>query len=125
MLYRILTLSGVVLTLALPAAAQQTAQSNQSSNSNAGQNQQQSGAHSMNIRQTITQELEKAGYTNVKVAPASFVAEAKDKQGRPVTMVINPDSVTTVTALSDQSKQAPDQSNTGNSSNGNGSPSKQ
>lgn len=120
MLYRILTVAGLALTLALPAAAQQTAQSTQSSSPSAGQGQQQPGAHTMNIRQTITQDLEKAGYTNVKVAPASFVAEAKDKQGRPVMMVINPDSVTSVTELGGQNKQASNQGNTGN-----GSPSKQ
>ncbi len=42
------------------------------------------------------QDLEKAGYTDVKITPASFVAQAKDKQGHPVTMLISPDAVTTI-----------------------------
>lgn len=122
--YKILTAAGVALAFALPAAAQQTAQPNQSHNSSASQGQQQAGSSGMNIRQTIIQDLEKAGYKNVQVAPASFVAQATDKQGQPVMMVINPDSVTTITPLGGSGQQASSQSNTGSGSGANGSSTK-
>src|SRR4051812_29126062 len=51
------------------------------------------------IRQSIQHDLEQAGYTNVQVMPEAFLAHAKDKQGHPVTMVIEPGSVTAVTDL--------------------------
>jgi hypothetical protein len=60
-----------------------------------GQMNGQSGA----IRQQITQQLSQAGFTDVHVMPESFLVRAKDPQGHPVMMVINPDSITAVTAL--------------------------
>ncbi|MDT7951386.1 MAG: hypothetical protein RQ966_07770 [Acetobacteraceae bacterium] len=44
-------------------------------------------------------DLEKAGFTDVHVMPSSFLVRAKDKQGRPIMMVINPDSVTEIAPL--------------------------
>ena len=43
---------------------------------------------------------EKAGFTDVHVVPESFSFAAKDKDGNPVIMVVNPDSTTAITALS-------------------------
>ena len=57
------------------------------------------GMSSSSIRNHLMQDLKKAGYTDVKIVPASFVAEAKDKQGHPVTMLISPDSFTTITEM--------------------------
>jgi len=55
--------------------------------------------HHKNIRQELQDQLDKAGYTAVKITPSSFFVEAKDKQGNPVQMVIGPDSFTEITAL--------------------------
>jgi hypothetical protein len=56
-------------------------------------------AHSSgNLREQMTTTLQKEGFTDVKVMPDSFLVSAKDKTGNPVTMFINPDSVTEVTA---------------------------
>jgi hypothetical protein len=41
--------------------------------------------------------LQNAGFTDIKMMPSSFIIRAKDKDGNPVMMVINPDSITEVT----------------------------
>jgi hypothetical protein len=50
-------------------------------------------ASRQNIREALTQNLEKAGFTDVRVVPDSFLVQAKDSSGNPVTMFINPDSL--------------------------------
>lgn len=101
MISKVLIATGLALVFALPAAAQ--SQSNKSSGSgeqNAATSQHQGGQNSMNIRQHLAQQLQQAGFTDVHVMPESFLVRAKDKQGEPVMMVINPDSVTAVTEVS-------------------------
>ena len=49
------------------------------------------------LQKDVRNDLEKAGYTDIQVMPSSFLVRAKDKQGRPVMMLINPDSVTEIT----------------------------
>lgn len=45
----------------------------------------------------MTANLQQAGFTNVKVMPDSFLVQATDKSGNPVTMFITPTSMTGVT----------------------------
>jgi hypothetical protein len=80
--------AGTTLALAAPSFAQ----SSQGQNSMSGQNPAQ-------LRQQVRQNLADAGFTDIKVMPESFLVRAKDKSGNPVMMIINPDSVTAVTAL--------------------------
>ena len=87
----------LAVTGALPALAQSSTQSD--SSSSATMSQGSKGQGGMSLRQHIVQDLEKDGYKNVQVMPASMIAQATDKQGRPVTMLITPDSVTTVVAM--------------------------
>jgi hypothetical protein len=56
------------------------------------------------ISQRLRDDLAKAGFTNITIMPSSFLVRAKDSQGNPVMMVINPDSLTEVT---EQSAPAP------------------
>jgi hypothetical protein len=79
------------LTLALAAPA--LAQNSQGQNPMSGQNPAA-------LRQQVRQNLAAAGFTDIKVMPESFLVRAKDRSGNPVMMIINPDSVTAVTALS-------------------------
>jgi hypothetical protein len=51
------------------------------------------------IRQQVQNDLARAGYTDIKIMPESFLVRAKDKSGNPVMMVINPDSITAVTEV--------------------------
>ena len=41
--------------------------------------------------------LQKSGYTDIRVAPTSFMIHAKDSDGNPVVMSVSPDSFTEVT----------------------------
>jgi sporulation protein YlmC with PRC-barrel domain len=54
-------------------------------------------------RQELTQMLQKSGYTDIRVAPTSFMVRAKDKNGDPVVMSISPDSFSELTAVNDSS----------------------
>lgn len=51
------------------------------------------------IEQHLRHDLTRAGFTDIHVMPESFLIRAKNAQGLPVMMVINPDSVTEVTAM--------------------------
>lgn len=51
------------------------------------------------IAQRIRSNLEQAGFTDIKLMPSSFLVRAKDKDGNPMMMVINPDSVTAVSEI--------------------------
>ena len=45
----------------------------------------------------MTSDLEHSGFTDVKIIPNSFIVQAKDKTGNPVTMLLTPVSMTEVT----------------------------
>ena len=49
------------------------------------------------LSQKLHDDLTKAGFTDITIMPSSFLVRAKDSQGNPVMMVINPDSLTEVT----------------------------
>lgn len=53
-------------------------------------------ASKASLRQQIMTDMQKAGFTDVRVRPDSFLVQAKDKNGTPVTMLIDPNSVTEV-----------------------------
>jgi len=54
------------------------------------------------IRARIQQNLQAAGFTDIKIMPSSFLVRAKDREGNPMMMVINPDSVTAITETGTQ-----------------------
>jgi hypothetical protein len=49
------------------------------------------------LSQRLRSDLAKAGFTDITIMPSSYLVRAKDSQGNPVMMVINPDSLTEVT----------------------------
>jgi len=51
------------------------------------------------MRRQLSDNLKKAGYTDVKVRPDAFIVEAKNKSGDPVMMFLSPDSMTVFTAV--------------------------
>jgi hypothetical protein len=50
------------------------------------------------MRMQLSDNLKKAGYTDVKVVPEAFIVEAKNKTGEKVMMFLSPDSMTVFTA---------------------------
>ena len=51
------------------------------------------------LRQQLTNSLQQSGFTNIKVVPDSFLVQANDKSGNPVTMFIGPNSATEMTTV--------------------------
>ena len=51
------------------------------------------------LRQQLTNSLQQSGFTDIKVVPDSFLVQAKDKSGNPVTMFIGPNSATEFTTV--------------------------
>jgi hypothetical protein len=92
-----LALAAALVLGATGAALAQTGTSTTSqpntSNSSASTNSSASGAQ---MRDRLINNLKQAGFTNVQVQAESFLVRAKDKDGDPVMMVINPDSLTEV-----------------------------
>ena len=116
MVSKILTTAGLAMAFALPAAAQSTQPPSHSSPASTSPGQQSNstgGQDAATAQQHVKQDLEQAGFTSVQVMPESFLVRAHDKQGRPVMMVINPDSITAVTQVSESG-----QSGTGKSGDG-------
>jgi hypothetical protein len=69
--------------------------------------------HASPVAARMKSELEQSGFKDVKIMPESFLVRAKDKDGHPVMMIVNPDSLTAVTALGNSG-------NMGNASSANG-----
>jgi hypothetical protein len=65
------------------------------------------------LRQQLTSSLQQAGFTNIKVVPDSFLVQANDKSGNPVTMFIGPNSATEFTTVGSNDQTSG--SNTGKS----------
>jgi len=121
---KLLAATGLTLALALPAMAQptnpqsfnnSTMKSEQQYHGN-GQTNMTSGQNRMHVRQQVKQDLQQAGFTNVQVMPESFLVRATDKHGRPVMMVINPDSITAVTEMGNGGQSGSASSGSSNSS---------
>jgi hypothetical protein len=85
------------------AAAADTAPAGSTSAQNAAPDAQ-APAH---LSQKLRNDLTKAGFTDITIMPSSFVVRAKDSQGKPVMMVINPDSLTEVTEHTTEHQEAP------------------
>ncbi len=64
------------------------------------------GPGGMRVSQKLRNDLSKAGFTDIKIMPQSFMVRAKDSQGNPVMMVINPDSVTAITEQTESTNSA-------------------
>ncbi len=108
---------GFVVALAGPAFSQTnsaTVSSPPTTGSISAQDQNQN--QSTNIRQQVQQNLSKAGYTDIKIMPESFLVRAKDPSGNPIMMVINPDSVAAVTFAPSKTSKS---NGTANSTGGN------
>ncbi len=96
---RMLFLSAALpLAMTIAVLAQQPGTSQQQSQGQQAQQQQQQNARqTQQIQAKIRQNLQEAGFTDIRMMPSSFMVRAKDKDGHQVMMVINPDSIEAVT----------------------------
>lgn len=91
---RLLTSAAVLALFASPVLAQTSTSQNQS-------NPQATTNSSQNIAaaQKIKQDLQNAGFTDVKVVAESFVVQARSKDGDPVLMTIGPRGMSVFEAM--------------------------
>jgi hypothetical protein len=61
----------------------------------------------------VKNNLAQAGFTNIRIMPESFLVRATDRDGNPVMMLINPDSITEVTAAAGDQDNATSQAEQG------------
>lgn len=90
-----LVAAAILATVSSVALAQTSSSSTASEKATSSATQ--SGA--ANLRQQVLTNLEQSGFTDVKVAPDSFLVQAKDRSGNPVTMFIGPNSFDEVTSV--------------------------
>jgi hypothetical protein len=82
----------------------------QSQSPSTGQSQGQSNE---SVRAHIQQNLQAAGFTDIRIMHSSFLVRAKDRDGNPVMLVINPDSITAVEAGPQQGGNQPSATGSG------------
>ena len=75
-----------------------------SAGSTSGQNVPPGAQTPSHVSQRLRDDLTKAGFTDITIVPSSFLVRAKDSQGNPVLMVINPDAFTEVTGHSEETE---------------------
>jgi len=103
MSYKAFMIGASLLAIVQPASAQvsgqpnQTPGSQQNQNQPQQQNQNQTQQQNQTIGEKLRQNLQAAGFTEIQLMPSSFLVRAKDRDGNPVMMVVNPDSITAVT----------------------------
>jgi hypothetical protein len=106
-----LLMGAVMLAISAPYAFAQSASSGPQSpaatpaNSNSSQN--------LAAVQKIRQDLQNAGFTDVKVVAESFVVQAKSKDGDPVLMTIGPHGMSVFEAMNTNNSGSTSSSTTG------------
>jgi hypothetical protein len=95
------TLCALLLSCGFAGSAAAAATSPAPAGSAGGQDAAPNAQAPTRIGQRLRDDLTKAGFTDMTIMPSSFLVRAKDSQGNPVMMVINPDSFTEVTQQSE------------------------
>ena len=70
--------------------------------------------------QKLKQDLQNSGFTDVNVAPESFLVQAKTKDGKPVMMAIGPNGFTAVEAIDRNAPASTESTHRSNSATSNG-----
>jgi hypothetical protein len=97
---RMLPVAALAAMFVTPAVAAPSTPSQSSGTPGVSEGQNNVSNPTPKIATKLYQSLTQAGFTDVHVVPESFLVRAKDKDGNPVIMVVNPDSTTAITALS-------------------------
>jgi sporulation protein YlmC with PRC-barrel domain len=90
----------ILLASAAVLALSQVAWAQNSNNSQPPDSAAQTTPKQQHLGADLKNMLQKSGYTDIRLAPTSFMVRAKDSDGNPVMMSISPDSFTEVTDVS-------------------------
>jgi hypothetical protein len=93
-----LLITTTVLSMAFTGAA--FAQSSSSSNPQSSPQPNAPSGNQLVTAQKLAQDLQKSGFSDVKVVAESFVIQAKTKDGDPVFMTVGPHGMTAFEAFS-------------------------
>ncbi len=90
------------LPIALAFAAPACAQTMGNVESNQGSQNAQNQDHAKNVLtiNQLKQDLEKAGFSDVKILQDSFVVQARDREGNPTVMSLSPSGVLAISEIS-------------------------
>ena len=77
----------------------------------------QSDPSQASVRQQMVSDLQQAGFTDVKVRPESFLVEARDRSGNPVTMFIGPNTFAEVKTVGANAQTSSSNNSSSNSAN--------
>lgn len=89
-----LTSSSLALAQSSPPSGSQPATRSQSQSSSPGnQPAPAAGQNELITRQKLTQDLQNAGFSDVKVVQEAFVVQAKTRDGNPIVMTIGPNGM--------------------------------
>lgn len=83
--------AGAALLLCQSAAIAQTKTTPSANDSTAAPAANATTNAPTSLRSHLGDSLQKAGFSDIKVVPSSFVISAKDKDGNPVFMTVTPD----------------------------------
>jgi hypothetical protein len=92
-----LVAAAILTTVSSVALAQGTGSNSGSAASQATTTNPQPGGSG--LRQQLTNSLQQSGFTNIKVVSDSFLVQANDKSGNPVTMFVGPNSAIEFTTV--------------------------
>lgn len=81
----------------------------------AGQGSAQDGLSGLQSEDSLKHSLQKAGFSDLQIAAGSYVVHAKGPDGKPVVLMITPDSVA---VAKQQNAQLPDLDHNGDQSGG-------
>ena len=76
----------------------------------------QSDPGQASTRQQMVNDLQQAGFTDVKVRPQSFLVEARDRSGNPVTMFVGPNTFAEVKTVGANAQKSSTNSNSSSNS---------
>ncbi len=110
---RLLISTFMSLACVIPALAQDAPRA-QSSTPNAAQDKDLDEAPSATVeslQQSLQTRLALAGFTDIQMTPSSFLVLAKDPDGKPVMLMLSPDSVTELQVAPGQGLQDDDTGN--------------
>lgn len=95
----VLATPAYTLAYTLPAA---TSQQDTQANQNTQKSQSQIRESNVLSIHKLKQDLEQAGFTDIKVLEDSFVIQARDKMGNPTIMSLSPSGVLAISEISQQ-----------------------
>jgi hypothetical protein len=93
------TISEIRKALASVQQERMNLQQNNRASDNGGAPEMTRSNQAQNLPAELKRKMQDAGYSNIEIAPGSYLVTAKDKDGKNVLMRIGPNSMTVLTQV--------------------------